>query len=178
VLNFGGCRDFGVRSGRYAVPGVTPSRTVVVEGLIASWPTSSQDPENERVSSNLFLVHQSHLNNFRPKVISEFPDVRTIAEYRRRYPRNLFLVFCQPFRSWFSGDLLVEMFLRRNHVLPKWTTSRMRLTLWCSQLGYARLSLGNNTVSTTWVSRSAIIRDRSDQLRVGKRSYFAGVRLT
>jgi hypothetical protein len=63
-------------------------------------------------------------------------------------------------------------------VLPKWTTSRIRLTLWCSQLGYARLSLGNNTVSTTWVSTSAIIRDRSDQLRVDKRSYFAGVRLT
>jgi hypothetical protein len=33
-------------------------------------------------------LHQSHLNNFRPKVISKFSDVRTIAIYRRCYTRN------------------------------------------------------------------------------------------
>jgi hypothetical protein len=35
------------------------------------------------------LKHQSHLNNFRPKVISKFSDVRNIAKYRRCYPRNV-----------------------------------------------------------------------------------------
>jgi glyoxylase-like metal-dependent hydrolase (beta-lactamase superfamily II) len=35
------------------------------------------------------LKHQSHFNNFRPKVLSNFSDVRTFATYRRCYPRNL-----------------------------------------------------------------------------------------
>jgi hypothetical protein len=37
----------------------------------------------------IWYMQESHLNNFRPKVISKFSDVRTIAKYRRCYPRNM-----------------------------------------------------------------------------------------
>jgi hypothetical protein len=41
-LNFGGCRDFGDRSGRYAGPGVTPGTTLV------AWQTATRQSHSTR----------------------------------------------------------------------------------------------------------------------------------
>jgi hypothetical protein len=61
---------------------------VYFRGSMLSMASNRRTPSTH--SSTLpLLKHQSHSKNFRPKVISKFSNVRTIARNTRCYPRNL-----------------------------------------------------------------------------------------
>jgi hypothetical protein len=87
--------------------------------------------------------HQSHLNNFRPKVISKFSDVRTIAKYRRCYPRN----------GRRSMHLPISSKNQQHPTQPQ--QHSIDLTLWGSNVRISRWRVRRRTwdkTASTWLS--------------------------